>query len=112
MITDWLGVFDQANVDLVLSGHDHIYARTDLLVGGVEATDPDTGSIYFIGGSSGHKLYQVDPGEASMYEFYLATTVSTISMISITSNQILIESIDQTGSIVDTFTVAAKNFVA
>jgi len=107
--TDWLALFDQADVDLVCSGHDHIYARTDLLYGGSKATEPDTGTIYLIGGSAGTKLYQVDPLEAGSYEYYQTDTESTLSIVTVTDTEITIQTIGLDGSIVDTFNVACKS---
>lgn len=51
------GLFELANIDLVLSGHDHIYNRTTM----VEETLVETGSgvTYIVGGSStGSKFYE------------------------------------------------------
>lgn len=46
--------FDEAGIDLVLSGHDHIYSRT-VMKNGVK---DDSGTIYIVGGSgSGSKFY-------------------------------------------------------
>lgn len=53
-------VVDKLGIDLVFSGHDHTYARTEPLKGGV--VDPD-GAVYFICGSSGEKSYTVTENE-------------------------------------------------
>ncbi len=49
-------VVDRAGIDLVFSGHDHTYARTEPLTGGQVTKD---GAVYFICGSSGEKSYSV-----------------------------------------------------
>jgi len=51
-------VFDKVGIDLVLSGHDHIYSRTMMKNGHRD----DNGTVYIVGGSgSGSKFYnQVD----------------------------------------------------
>lgn len=52
-------VFDELKIDLVLSGHDHIYSRTEMR-NGVKA-EAGNGTQYVIGGSSsGSKFYGAD----------------------------------------------------
>ncbi|MGM9616329.1 phosphodiester glycosidase family protein, partial [Butyricicoccus sp.] len=50
-------VVDEVGFDIVLSGHDHTYARTEPLKGG--EVDANNGTAYFICGSSGEKSYSV-----------------------------------------------------
>jgi|GEM_PF-30754 len=52
----WTPIFDQYGVDLVLSGHDHLYLRTFPMNGG-SATQEGEGTVYVVGGSSGPKFY-------------------------------------------------------
>ncbi len=52
----WVPLFDKYGVDLVLSGHDHIYLRTFAMQGNEIAADGE-GTRYVIGGSSGTKFY-------------------------------------------------------
>jgi hypothetical protein len=63
----WVPLFDQYNVDLVINGHNHVYERTDPLIGGSVTTaapigatvDSVTyGTTYVVAGSSGESLYQ------------------------------------------------------
>ncbi|MBC5788550.1 phosphodiester glycosidase family protein [Clostridium facile] len=52
--------FDELGVDLVLSGHDHIYSRTEMY-NGEKVTDGQQGTMYIVGGcSSGSKFYDAD----------------------------------------------------
>ena len=48
----------QAGIDVVLSGHDHSYARTEPLLNG-QVVDANEGITYFICGSLGEKSYAV-----------------------------------------------------
>ncbi|MCJ8007810.1 metallophosphoesterase [Lederbergia wuyishanensis] len=50
----WTKVFDELQIDLSLSGHDHSYFRTFPLKG--DATDKE-GTTYIIAGLTGHKFY-------------------------------------------------------
>lgn len=51
--------FEEYGVDLVLSGHDHIYARSHLLYQNNPTEDHTKGITYIIGGSGGNKFYPV-----------------------------------------------------
>lgn len=52
-------VFDEADIDMVLSGHDHIFSRTTMKAD--EKADAGEGVTYMIGGSpSGSKYYVED----------------------------------------------------
>lgn len=58
-------VFEDVGVDLVLSGHDHIYSRT-AVKGGMK-TVPGTGVTYIVGGSGSGSKYYSDAGETHRY---------------------------------------------
>ncbi len=47
---------DRCNVDLVLSGHDHMYLRTKALKGGEVNED---GTVYVLAGTAGAKRYEI-----------------------------------------------------
>ena len=72
---------DAADIDFVLSGHDHSYARTEPLTAG--EVDKENGTVYIICGSTGEKGYDIinnpDHHYAAMNETYDAVymTVST-----------------------------------
>ncbi len=58
----WRPLFDEYNVDLVLQGHDHTYARgqTKNLEQGVNARSPTGGTVY-VNSVSGAKMYEIKP---------------------------------------------------
>ena len=49
-------VFDECDVDLVLSGHDHQYIRTKALKGNKLSED---GTVYVLAGTAGSKRYEI-----------------------------------------------------
>jgi 3',5'-cyclic AMP phosphodiesterase CpdA len=59
----WTPIFDRYNVDLVLQGHDHTYARGQLtnLKQGVNARSPEGGTVY-VNSVSGAKMYGIRSG--------------------------------------------------
>jgi len=60
----WQPIIDKHNVDLVLQGHDHTYARSKLMTAdvnlatGVTKADPNTGTVYVVS-VSGPKMYEL-----------------------------------------------------
>lgn len=58
-------VFEGADVDLVLSGHDHIYSRATVKDG--VKTVPAAGVTYLVGGSGSGSKYYSDAGESHRY---------------------------------------------
>ena len=50
---EWMPLFDKYGVDLVLTGHDHIYARSKKIYNDEETTDRLKGTYYVIGGVAG-----------------------------------------------------------
>jgi predicted phosphodiesterase len=55
-----LPLYDKYGVDVVLQGHDHLYARSRKLAGGKIVAADAPGTIYMIS-VSGPKMYEVDP---------------------------------------------------
>ena len=56
-IREFSTVFEECNIDLVLSGHDHIYSRTTMHNN--NQVETNNGSTYVVGGSaSGSKYYK------------------------------------------------------
>ncbi len=65
-IRDLADNFEDAKIDLVLSGHDHIYNRTSMLSD--EKTEVGSGVTYVVGGSStGSKYYDEDSVNVDRY---------------------------------------------
>jgi len=79
----WGYIFDQCNVDLVLSGHDHLYARTKSIYNNEVTTEDYKGTVYIEGGSSGTKYYNKQSDEnaekwACQFERVTCGTVITV----------------------------------
>ncbi|WP_238996540.1 purple acid phosphatase family protein [Paenibacillus pinistramenti] len=54
-VDDWVELFDQYHVDLVLQGHNHEYSRSYPLKGG-KITDEGNGTVYVVTNASGSKF--------------------------------------------------------
>lgn len=97
---------EEAGIDVVLSGHDHSYSRTEPMLGG-QVVDANEGITYFICGSLGEKSYAVvdDP------DFNFAITKNDYSAVyltlSATDSSLTINAYDYNGGssqLIDTFT--------
>lgn len=94
-------VFDRAGVDVVFSGHDHLYERTHPLRGG-EIVGSGQGVIYIVSGAGGAKLYQEkSPENRPAWLAVLRNDIHSFSHISISGNQLNFRQIDKNGSLLD-----------
>lgn len=78
-IAKWGSIFDECQVDLVLSGHDHMYARTKSIYAD-EVTEEDyKGTTYILGGSAGIKYYpKKDDTNLEKWDCYFDTKTCCI----------------------------------
>jgi len=104
----WGPVFDSENVDIVLSGHDHVYARTPRMLNDAVASEANLGTVYFTGGSASAKIYDVDPDVTAQYEYYMPTNQNVITVVTLNGDSISFTAINQAGQVVDTFTLNPK----
>lgn len=65
-------VFEEQGVDVVFSGHDHLYERTQPMHGDHAATAGERGIVYIVSGAGGAKLYE--PKDKSKVPPYFALT--------------------------------------
>ena len=110
----WFPVFRKYRVDLVLSGHDHIYSRTLPLDGDQVATDPECGTVYLDMGSSGDKRRPLD---ASLTESSRHASVADLKEasesracnIQVDETRMHVVVYNQAREVVDEFTISAKH---
>ena len=89
--------FSDLNVDVVLSGHDHVYCRS-LLMQGEMATGRADGdkrsgeTLYVSGGTpSGSKFYELKDNLAAYLAYRILKQEATVSLITISGNQLVLE---------------------
>ena len=83
-IAEWGPVFDECQVDLVLSGHDHVFTRTKNLINSNVTNEKYKGTVYIEGGAAGPKYYAIQSTEnqdkwAAVVEQRICATVITLS---------------------------------
>ena len=85
----WPKVFEEAGVDLVLSGHDHVYSSTQMLNGKINKD----GITYVVGGTSGQKYYSANNIETRYWLDYVYDDDYPIfSTISINNEELVLNS--------------------
>jgi hypothetical protein len=104
-LATWGPIFDQKNVNVVLSGHDHIYSRTPKMSGGEVSPTESYGTVYISGGSASEKIYTASPPYSTPYSFILTESKNVITIVSIENGQLVFTTIDVNGTIVDTYTL-------
>ena len=96
-----LPIYDKYHVDLVLQGHDHIYARSQKLAGG-KAVSPDApGTVYMIS-VSGPKMYEKD----KLFEPLMAKVILNTQMfqtIDFDPNRLTLHAYSSNGEELDGF---------
>jgi predicted phosphodiesterase len=88
---------EQAGIDIVFSGHDHSYARTEEI----------NGVVYYICGTSGEKAYPVTQNED--FHFVIATDDFTATYLTLNATNEAItvttyDFVDGVPTIIDTYT--------
>ena len=102
--------FERNDVDLVLTGHDHIYARSLPLKDGValagagpDYVDPP-GPIYVITGGGGKDLYQT--GDSPL--FPVAVSLHHLVRIDIAGDTLTLTAVDMAGAVVDRISITKR----
>jgi hypothetical protein len=100
----WQPIFDKHKVDLVLTGHDHTYARSgmrvhDNLPTGGTARDPNSGTVYVVS-VSGPKMYRV---EKEPWMKRVADNTQLYQVIRIDGDRLVFEARTAIGDLYDSF---------
>lgn len=97
--------FEQAGVDIVFSGHDHMYERTAPMRGGSPAPD-GRGVVYVVTGAGGARLYEpLPPEQRPEYLAALDASIHSYTRVSIAQQRLLLEQISVEGRTLDSWTL-------
>ncbi len=97
-------LIDRYKVDLVLTGHDHTYARGHVMPDGLEKKGRRAGTVYVVS-VSGAKQYQQD---ATQWWDRGMTFTQTWQEITVDGNELTYNAYDASGSLADHFTLKKK----
>jgi 3',5'-cyclic AMP phosphodiesterase CpdA len=99
----FLPVLDKYRVDLVLTGHDHTYARSFGLRNGAVAKDGDPGTVYVVS-SCGPKTYVLNPRYKDLMA-KMGEGLQLFHLISVDGKKLSFKTFTVTGSLFDTFEI-------
>lgn len=98
-------VFETSDVDMVFTGHDHMYERTYPMRAGEVAEDGD-GVVYIISGAGGAMLYEALPSQQRpAYLAVLHNQVHSFTKVSIIGNELTLEQIALGSEVLDRWTL-------
>ena len=98
---------EEAGINIVFSGHDHSFARTNPLID--DKKDEDNGTIYYICGSTGGKVYPITTKNKFDYEEifkYVSTEYkATYLTASVSKDEMTVNMYDLSDGLIDTVTI-------
>ncbi|HSH09610.1 MAG TPA: metallophosphoesterase family protein [Oceanipulchritudo sp.] len=113
----WKPLFDEFKVDLVLNGHDHVYARTGDVSGrapGVnvpegyqQAYDPAIGTVYVVS-MSGPKLYAIGKGKETFAARFVEKT-QLYQVVEVDHDELRFRAYSATGELYDAFRLIKRS---
>lgn len=101
----WQPIFDKHKVDLVLQGHDHSYARSNLITG-VNAQAGESGTVYVVS-VSGPKMYELKPTDEKWWA-RAAEDTQLYQIIRIDGDRLSYESHTARGHVYDAFELVKR----
>jgi acid phosphatase type 7 len=99
LVKHWQPILDKYNVDLVLQGHDHTYARGTNSPAGEHNKDEKTGPVYVVS-ISGPKMYTLGDKEWMQRG---AENTQLYQIITVEQDKLLYKSMTVTGELYDAF---------
>jgi acid phosphatase type 7 len=106
--TNWSPLFDELGVDLVLSGHDHVYVRTAPTFGGKVTSDSGEGTVYLTSATVGDRYRDADPENpyTNLARILGGETLGTIFTLG--PDAIRLRTYDMSGTTVDEAVLPAR----
>ena len=102
----FLPLFDKYAVDLVLQGHDHVYARTAKMKNGKTLRQKGKGTVY-VTSNSGSDEY-TPKSVNTKFAIKIGNKTQLFQVISIQKNRIALQSFTVTGALYDSFEIVKK----
>lgn len=101
-------IIDKYGVDLVLTGHDHVYTRSKRIYNSLVSTDAKKGAIYITSSAVGDRL---EASNSTPNDSILDKKIGDTSLalgITVTDTQMTVKTYDDKGNIVDQTAIIAK----
>lgn len=101
-------IIDKHHVDIVFNGHDHGVARTYPIKNNIIMKEPSQGTIYYITGRSGIKVYKNIKKDIWHCFFYNPIDQPNYLVVEVDKIKLTIKIIKLDGTIIDTFSIYKK----
>ncbi len=98
-------IFDKYHVDLVFTGHDHAYARTYPVYGGMVTDSSQQGTIYVATGRSGTKTYRNLLAKGWHEFFYDPKDEPNYLTVQVEKTAIAVRTYKQSGTLIDNWII-------
>lgn len=98
-------LFDLYHVDVVFTGHDHVYARTYPLRDGVRTDSFEKGTVYVTTGRSGTKTYRNTIAKDWNEFFYSPVDEPNYLTVEVTGDLLTVKSVKQSGTLIDAWSI-------
>jgi 3',5'-cyclic AMP phosphodiesterase CpdA len=102
-----LPTYEKYGVDLVLQGHDHLYARSRKIAGGKVVAADAKGIVYMIS-VSGPKMYEITPTFESLQAKVIPHT-QMFQTVDVDPNKLVLKAYSSEGEQLDGFQLEKKN---
>ena len=96
-------IFDAYHVDLVFNGHDHAIARTYPMKKGRLVQKPSQGTVYYVVGRSGNKVYSAAAKRPFHAFVYNPVDQPNYLFVEVTRTRLVVTTVKQDGTILDAF---------
>lgn len=101
---------EEAGINIVFSGHDHSFARTNPLID--DKKDEENGIIYYVCGSTGGKVYPITTKDKFDYDEifkYVSTDyIATYLTASVSKDEMTVNMYDLSAGLIDTVTIKSS----
>ena len=98
-------IIDKHKVDIVFSGHDHVYARSYPLRDGAKMKSPAEGSIYITAGRTGTKTFQRALAKEWNEVFYNPQDEPNYLTVDVKQDTLTVKAVRVSGGLIDEFSI-------
>lgn len=102
-------LFERYSVDVVFAGHDHVYARSYPLIGGMWTDEAGAGPAYITTGRSGKKTFSRAQSKNWNAVYYNPLEEPNYLTVEVSNHNLLIKSFKLNGEVIDTWVKTAKH---
>jgi acid phosphatase type 7 len=96
-------LFERYHVDVVFAGHDHVYARSYPLTGGVWTDETGNGPVYITTGRSGKKTFVRAQRKNWNAVFYNPLKQPNYLTVEVSDHVLLIKAFELNGAVIDSW---------